>query len=136
MLLGVELNDIANVIAITALIPVGMFIYYYGTTAAPGKWYRRKYSNLWRSTSIGKVLMYQKISWFLFLLFVLSSIFFDYPGREVVRVLAYSALVAQFWVVFHTLRKLQKSPPTSTGGVPVITLPDNEETQDESSRQK
>lgn len=105
-----DLNDWANAIAVTALVPLGLFIYYYGTEPRPdGR--GRRYSRRWRSTSIGKVLMGQKIMWFLFLLFVVQSIFFNYAMEDYVRVVVYSALVIQFWVVFITLRMIQKNPP-------------------------
>lgn len=110
-----DLNDVANLIAVTALIPLGLFIYYYGTEPIEGRRFLRKPSNRWKSTLIGKVLMAQKILWFAFLLFVLTSIFMPgYPGQDLVRVLAYGGLVVQFWVVFFTLRHIQKLPPPVT----------------------
>lgn len=102
-----DFNDLANWIAVTALVPIGLFIFYYGTAEVPGKWYRRL-SNRWKSTTIGKVLMFQKIVWFFFLVFVLQAIFFDYPFQDLLRPIVYGLLVVQFWVVFAALRRIQK----------------------------
>lgn len=120
--MDLNLNTIANVIAVSAVLPLGLFIYFYGTKPAPGKWYKRTYSNRWASTAIGKVLMIQKIVWFAFLLFVLHSTFFDYLAEPYVRMIAYSALVVQFWVVFFVLRGVQKSPPPPEDNVDVDEL--------------
>lgn len=109
-----DLNDIANLIAITALIPIGLFIFYYGSEPIPGSKLRR-YSRRWKSTTIGRVLMTQKIMWFGFLTFVLFGIFTEpYAAEGVVRIIAYGGLVAQFWLVFFTLRHIQKMPPPSS----------------------
>jgi len=109
-----DLNEVANIIAVTALIPIGLFIFFYGTEPVVGKRFR-KYSKRWKSTTIGKVLMAQKIMWFLFLSFVLVGIFTEpYDAEGIVRILAYGGLVAQFWVVFFTLRHIQKMPPPSS----------------------
>ena len=102
-----DFNDVANYIAVTALLPIGLFIFYYGTAKVPGKWFRR-YSDRWRTTTIGRVLMFQKVVWFFFLIFVLQAIFFDYPGQDILRPFIYSLLVLQFWIVFFALRRIQK----------------------------
>lgn len=117
------LNIIANIMAVSALIPLGSFIYFYGTRPAPGKWYRRKYSNLWRTTEIGRILMYQKISWFSFLLFVLVGIFTEpYPGEATVRLIIYAALLTLFWRVFISLRKIQKNGPVAAENISLRAL--------------
>lgn len=106
-----SLNDIANLIAITAVFPLSAFIYYYATAPVPGHRFLRKYSNLWRSTEIGKILMYQKISWLGFLLFVLLGIFTEpYAAEGYIRIAVYVVLVVLFWRVLFVLRKVQKSP--------------------------
>lgn len=110
-----DLNDIANWIAISALLPIGLFIYYYGTKPVPGHTHLRRYSDRWRATAIGRVLMRQKVVWFVFLLFVLQSIYLDFVGQDILRIVMYSLLVIQFWAVFRTLRRVQMSPPLSAG---------------------
>lgn len=110
-----DLNDVANVLAVTALLPIGLFVFYYGTKRVPGKKLRR-FSTLWTTTPIGRVLMTQKISWFVFLCFVLVGIFSPpYAAEGPVRLLVYALLVSQFWLVFATLRRIQKTvqPPTN-----------------------
>lgn len=108
-----DLNDLANVVAVTAILPLAAFIYYYGTVPVEGRKHLRKYSNRWKSTSIGKTLMYQKISWLAFLIFVLIGVFAPaYLIEPYVRLIMYSSLVVLFWRVFFNLRLLQKTPPT------------------------
>lgn len=108
-----DLNDVANIIAVTAVLPLAGFIYFYATVPAPGKWYRRKYTKRWKATEIGRTLMYQKIAWLVFLLFVLFGIFTEsYFLEDYIRMVMYSALVILFWRVLYTLRRLQKSIPT------------------------
>lgn len=127
-------NLIANLIAVTALVPVGLFIYYYGTRPRQDGRRGRVYSRRWKTTAIGKVLMGQKIVWFLFLLFVLQSIFLDYALQPFLRIFAYTALVTQFWVVLGTLRHIQKSPanfPDSLG----LNIPDEESNAGEQANQ-
>lgn len=102
---------ISNYIALSAIIPISLFIYFYGTVPVPGKRFRRKWTTRrWASTSIGRTLMAQKIAWGGYLLFVAASLFFgEFLFREELRFLIYTALVTLFWVVFAILRKLQKS---------------------------
>lgn len=101
---------LTNLVALSALLPLGLFVFYYATKRVPGKRVRR-YSRLWRQTDIGKTLMYQKLAWIVFLLFVAVSLFWeDFPAREYVRGIIYVALVSLFWRVFYVLRRLQKDP--------------------------
>lgn len=119
-----DYNYIANLIAITALLPVGLFIFFYGTKKVEGKRFRRP-STLWASTPIGRVLMSQKISWFIFLVFVLSSIYLDFPGQGILRICVYTLLVVQFWLVFRVLRHTQKTKPQK----PETILPHKHQSQ-------
>jgi hypothetical protein len=125
------LRAVANIVAFSAIFPVAAFIYFYGTRpayymgdekakwyrpkgwkATPGKhkWYRRELSFIWRTTEIGRTLMYQKIAWLVFLVFAVVNLTAgDYFFREPLRLIIYVALVVLFWRVFYTLRRLQKS---------------------------
>lgn len=115
------LNDIANLIAVTAVIPLSAFIFYYATELVPGRKYLRRYSSRWKTTQIGRILMYQKVSFLLFLLFVLVGIFTEpYPAESYIRLFVYGVLVVLFWRVFFVLRKVQKTPPAPTQPVMVI----------------
>jgi hypothetical protein len=106
---------IGNAVLLSALVPIGLFIFYYGSEPVPGSRWRRRYSKRWKSTSIGRVLMTQKIVWFLFLIFVAVQAFFpEYAGREIVRLILFIGLVSQFWLVFGTLRQIQRNPPIET----------------------
>lgn len=104
---------IANVIAYTSVIPIVLFIYFYGTRPRKGAkhWWQRKFSRLWLSTEVGVTLMLQMILWFLFLLFVTASlVFHDWYGKDILRVLIYGGLVFMFWQFFIALRRLQTQP--------------------------
>lgn len=103
------INTIATWFAILSLIPIGLFVFYYGTKPAPEKWYKRRYSNLWKSTKIGVVLMYQKIAWFVFYVFVTVNLLAppEYAGKDIFRVVIYGSLLALFWAVFRVLRQVQ-----------------------------
>jgi len=116
----------ANIVAATALIPLLLFVYYYGTRPIPGHKYRRRYSTMWRLTAIGRTLMYQKIAWVGFIVFILIQIFAgQYFGREELRLVIYGALVFFFWRLFYTLRITQKSghtPDPDTESTPIVDL--------------
>lgn len=106
---------LTRLVVLSAAVPLSAFIYFYGTEPAAGKhagrlhWYQRRYSNLWRSTPIGKVLMYQKIAMLSLILLVAASMFFgEYPGRHIIRVIVYGATIFLFWRVLFTLRRIQK----------------------------
>ena len=102
------LEAMANVIAATSIIPLTLFVFFYGTKKVYGR-PGRVYTDSWRSTDIGRVLMYQKIAWVVFIGFVVVNLFTeDYVLQEPLRVLIYTALVVLFWRVFFILRKLQK----------------------------
>lgn len=106
---------IRTVIVLSAFIPLTLFVYYYGTEPWRGHRFIRQPSKKWKSTSIGKVLMTQKIMWVLMLAFIVTSLIFEYqPWESIVGVLAYVALVGMFWAVFAVLRHIQKSPPIPT----------------------
>lgn len=102
------LDVIAILIGAFAIMPVALFIYYYGSQAIPGKKWKRRYSNAWKATSIGRTLMYQKIAWFFFLLFAILNLFFQaYAGKSEIRIVIYTALFILFWRMFYNLRILQ-----------------------------
>lgn len=104
---------IANVIIISAIIPLCLFIYYYGSEPVPGT-RRRRYSKRWKSTSMGKVLMSQKILWVAMVIFVVTSVLLEYFFEQFVRIFFYTALVSMFWIAFFVLRHVQGNAPIST----------------------
>jgi len=90
------------------LLPLGLFAFFYGTEPTD-KWYRRRFSKLWRQTPAGRTLMYQKISMFALILYLSNSYTFgDFPGRDVIRFFLVGILVAVSWRLFFVLRKAQR----------------------------
>lgn len=90
------LGFLTDYIALSAILPLGLFVYYYG-----------RYSP-WRATNIGRIMMYKQISFIaVFVVIGLGLFFGDYPGRDILRFLVYTAVVIMFWVNFVTMRKVQ-----------------------------
>lgn len=118
------LDWIADILALTIPLPLLAFIFFYGTrpafhTDGTFRWYRRKFSTLWMSTRIGQTLMYQKIAWLLYILFVIASLWLPnwHEGRPLVRFLIYTVLTVLTWEMFFGLRALQRSPVKDDLGV-------------------
>ena len=124
---------IANLLAYSAIIPIALFIYFYGTKPVKGRKYLRRFSNLWQTTRIGQTLMYHMMAWLGYLVFIASSLIFrDWVwGRDEVRFIVYAALVILFWEFFFALRRLQKSKiPKKENDFGVVTDDDEPYTQE------
>lgn len=112
------LDVLGNIIAWSIPIPLALFVFFYGTrpgktTDGAARWYRRRWSNLWLSTRIGQTIMYQKIAWLFFMLYISVTLAIGKQwteGRDLVRFIVYVALVSLAWEMFFGLRALQKSP--------------------------
>jgi len=116
-------NTVIDLLAYSAIIPIVLFIYFYGTR--PVKYRqskyrlvnflrknRRRYSNRWRQTQIGKTLMFQTAGWFAYLSFIAASLIWsDWEfGRLPIRAVIYIGIVILFWQLFRNLRHVQKQP--------------------------
>lgn len=112
MLQQTMLNQVASIIAYSSIIPISLFIYFYGTRAIKGSRWKRKGSRVWLSTQIGRTLMFQMFAWLAYLIFIACSLL--YPnwefGRDTTRFVIYVSLAILFWEFFIALRKLQKQP--------------------------
>jgi hypothetical protein len=105
------LEDLIVWLLASALIPLGLFIFYYTTEPVPGRWWRKP-SRIWASTPLGRVLLAQKINLFALISFILAVRWTGgFPGREWVAFGLYAALVGLFWTVFIVLRHIQRNPP-------------------------
>lgn len=90
------LDTLNNLIVVSALLPLSLFVYYYG-----------RYSP-WRQTGTGRTMMYKNISFIaVFLVIITSTYFGDYEGRDIVRFVVYTSVVAMFWRNFVNLRNVQ-----------------------------
>lgn len=90
---------VGNVVVLTYLLPLGLFIYYYVFSGR----------SPWRSTELGKALAYQKASFTAVILLILASIFFpDYMGRGIVRIVVYTAVGISLWIDFGNLIRYQR----------------------------
>lgn len=128
---------IASAIAVSAIIPLSLFVYYYGSKPVPGHKHRRRYSSIWRLTDIGRTMMYQKVAWIVFLIFIAVQIYVPrYPGKEEIRMAIYICLVFLFWRMFYTLRKTQKSSASQsdTGPIPIEQKKDEEGSADQENK--
>lgn len=100
-----------DIIAYSAIIPIGLFVYFYGTRPWKGHRFLRRPSTLWRTTAVGRTLMYKAMAWFVYLVFIAASIMWqDWPGRVYMRGAIYIAIVTLFWRLFFILRHVQKQP--------------------------
>lgn len=104
------LDLVANILAYMAVIPISLFIYFYGTRAIKHRKFFRRPSRLWMSTRVGKALMLQMIAWLCYLIFIGASLLFPEwrIGRDITRLVIYSSMAILFWEFFIALRKLQK----------------------------
>ncbi len=117
-------NLVIDLIAYSAIIPIGLFVYFYGSKPWRGHRLIRRPSTLWRTTAVGRTLMYQSIAWFAYLIFVAASLWFgDWAGRDILRSVIYIVLVVLFWRLFFVLRQAQKKRPNdpSTTGLTTDT---------------
>lgn len=91
------LATLTDYIAVSALLPLSLFVYYYG-----------RYSP-WRATNIGRTMMYKNLSFIAVFSVIALGLFLgdDYPGRDILRFIVYTAVVIMFWVNFVTMRKVQ-----------------------------
>lgn len=121
---------VSNVIAYSAIVPIALFIFFYGTRPRPGhKWLRRP-SGLWLSTPVGKTLMFQMIAWIFYLTFVTAKILYkDWDGRDILRLIIYSGLTLLFWAFFIALRHLQKQPKIGENELAIRLDSDDEQTK-------
>ena len=91
-----RLNDVANWILLGSAPAIVLFVAYFSRSD-------------WRSTRVGRALMYQALGMTLIVLVVLASLFFgDYPGREYVRLVGYTVLTTVLWRMFFVLRSYQR----------------------------
>lgn len=85
-----------DILLLSAVIPIVIFIYRYA-----------RYSN-WRATTEGRTIMYQKIAFALYFLFLDSLIIFtDYAYKNELRILVYITLISFFWRMTYNLIKAQ-----------------------------
>lgn len=94
------LLSIGDVILLTSVPALALFVGFY---------YAR---SPWRQLMVGRSLMYFALSLILVVVTVSLSLWFGsaYPGREYVRIVAYSLVSAMTWRLFFTLRYIQKQP--------------------------
>lgn len=97
MIITEVLNRVADWALLSSFPAVFLFAAYYSRSR-------------WRSTAVGRSLMYQSLSMALVLVVVLSSMLWhDYPGRPIVRLVGYTWLSVNLWRMFFTLRAYQKT---------------------------
>lgn len=102
------IDSIILILLLLAISSLGSFIYFYGTRPVPGTRFRRRFSTLWTTTPIGWVLMSQKLALLSVFSFILLTRFVgDFPGRDVIALVLYGAMVGLFWAVFIVLRITQ-----------------------------
>lgn len=90
------LQVIINILLVTAPIPLLIFIAEYAKTR-------------WRESALGRILMYQKVSFLAYLTLVITGFFFgDYPGKDWIRLLVYVSIVFTFWSMVFLLYKARK----------------------------
>lgn len=87
---------IALVILYSSVIPVGLFIGFYGLR-----------SN-WRATSVGKILMGIQVCIFLILAAGLVNFVADPAWFDLMRLVVYPATALGFWSIWWELMKIQK----------------------------
>lgn len=94
-------NNIADLILLSSLIPLALFSGFY-ITRSP-----------FEVTKEGRNQLYRTLATVVLLLVVLASLFLgsDYPGREYVRLVSFTALVVFYWRDFFLLRSIQKLYP-------------------------
>lgn len=98
------LNDIllmaGDIVILSALVPLVLFVVYYSRQSP------------WTLTDEGKNLMLQKVVLIALILVVIASLFLgDYPGRWLVRLTIYGAIVYVMWLDFFQLRRVQREFP-------------------------
>jgi len=93
------LNNIADLVLLTALPAIVLFVFYYYT------------KSVWKKYTAGRTLMWLAISLGVLFSVNTASIWLgqDYPGRAPIRVAAYTFLSINVWRLFFTLRKVQKN---------------------------
>lgn len=93
------MNTLADWAVTLSFPPALLFVIYYAAFSP------------WRSTVVGRSLMYQSIGMVVVTGVVIASIWLgEYEGRGVVRFIGYSILTITLWRMFFTLRHYQKMP--------------------------
>lgn len=93
-------SHVASYVLLSAIIPLSLFVVRY-IRHSP-----------FQVTKEGINLLLSRLAMILIIGLVIASIFFhSYPGREWVRLIAYSALVYFFWVDLVQLLRVQRQYP-------------------------
>jgi hypothetical protein len=94
------INNIADFIILSGLIPILLFIFRYATRSP------------FEKTPEGVNVLLTKIALAVILIVVVASLFLgQYPGREYVRLVAYTAPVVFFWIDLVQLIRIQRKYP-------------------------
>lgn len=94
---GETLNAVANWVLLSGFPAIVLFVLLYNRSE-------------WRSTPVGRSLMYQGLAMCLVVTIVLLSLFFqDYPGRPLVRILGYAAFSVTLWRMVFTVVAYQRT---------------------------
>lgn len=94
------LNNIADFIILSSVIPLALFIFRYATRSP------------FEKSPEGINVLLTKIALLTIILVVIFSLFIpDYPGRPVVRLVFYTAPVVFFWVDLVQLWRIQRKYP-------------------------
>ena len=89
---------IARALFYASALPAALFAFSYGAFSR------------WWVTDIGRILMGLIVS----LLYIIGlslakSMFGDFPGRDIARIVGYTAILVGLWHMFFALRRIQKS---------------------------
>jgi amino acid transporter len=100
------LETLIMFLLLAAIVPLALSIFFYITK--PGPRWRRVPSRAWLN-AVGMQVVAQKSILLVLLSFILISRFLgDFPGRQVIAWVLYTALVAAFWTFFVIQRRIQK----------------------------
>lgn len=102
------IEAVTFILLTAAEVPLLAFIFYYVTEPVPGTRWRRRFADVRAFTTTGKLILAQKVAWFLLFGLILAvRLFGDFPGREWVALALYTFLVGMFWAVFIDQRVVQ-----------------------------
>lgn len=97
---------LGNIIATSYLLPLGIFVGFYGTRSP------------WWDNELGIALLLQKLSFIaVFALIVLGIFFHDWEGRQWVRLVVYALVGFSLWLDIVNLRRYQRRYPFSVFAV-------------------
>lgn len=112
---GTLLETLSIVVLSLALVPLGLFMFYYSTHPVAGSRWRRKFAPVWASSFVGWWVMSTMTALFLMLGYVLLVRFIgDFPGRVVVSFVLFVALMGTFWGALAALRAVQRPDEKET----------------------